>query len=133
MYPTLTQALQEVQQENPTRRLYTNWCLGKKKVKLVSEARRAELEFGSLFILFSLLSLHLMQFGSLQSHKYILTLCFKFIYFTDKRLMFYERSMSHSLYFQLSPNSTCAKSNPFSVFFSCKDLAICILSQRQAT
>lgn len=70
----------------------------------------------------------LMQFGSLQSHEYLLTLWFKLMNFTDKRLVFYERSMSHSHHFQLSPNSTCAKANPFSCFFSCKDLAICFLS-----
>lgn len=61
-------------------------------MKLVSEAR-AELEFSLLFILFFLFFfLHLMQFGSLQSHKYILTLCFKLIYFSDTRLMFYEEA-----------------------------------------
>lgn len=104
---------------------------GKKWSLCLNQGQNWNLVCFSFFPFFFLL--YLMLFGSLWSHKYTLTLCFELINFTDKRPMLYERSMSHSHYFQLSPNSMCVKANPFSGFFSCKDLALCFLSQRQAT
>lgn len=99
---------------------------GKKWSLCLNQGQNWNLICFSFFLFFFL---HLMQFGSLRSHKYILTLCFELINFPDKRVMLYERSMSHFHYFQLSPNckiSKCVKANPFSGF-------ICFLSQRQAT
>lgn len=92
--------------------------LGKEESEACVWSKEGRTGIWSAFHSFSLFFLHLMQFGSLRSHIYMLTLCFKLINFTEKRPMFYERSMSHSSYFQLPPNSTCAKANLFSGFFS---------------
>lgn len=78
--------------------------------------------------------LHFIQFGSLRSHKYILTLGFKLINFTAKETdVVWKEHVPVPLFPAISKFHVCKKTNPFSGFFSCKDLAICFLFQRQAT